>query len=117
MFTIISYFVCSLLIFIMAWMGLGSSLFPLILSFVFAYFSFPIILKLENKGISRVKSASIVFILLILLNLVLAAFIIPVIYRDIVFFMKELPMNVSKLFIEIKDILGAFIVEDSSIGV
>ena len=71
--------------------GLGEALVPLLLSFFMAYFLFPLIQKIESKGVPRQYAVSAVFVTLSLLFILAGALVIPSIIADTKNFIKEFP--------------------------
>ncbi len=76
--------------------GLGDAFTPLIISFGLSYLLFPLIKKLETKGINRNIAVSSVFTLFILAVILSLALMIPNLITDGKAFIKELPQNSAK---------------------
>lgn len=116
-------------IFLLILFGLGDALHPLLLSFGLVYLLFPIVKKLENKGISRNIAVSVVFGLVVLMTLTSLALVVPGLVRDIQSFLKELPQISTKAIQKIellaekiglsldlsRDAIGLYIKEHASL--
>lgn len=76
--------------------GLGSALFPLFISMGLSYLLFPLIKKLEKKGIKREYAVVCVFLIIALILALVTALVVPSLVRDTQDFVKELPRNSSK---------------------
>ena len=108
--------------------GLGSALFPLMFSFGLAYLVFPLVKKLEQKGLKRSLSVPAVFSFIVILFLIIIALILPGLVHDGKTFLQELPANSSKALAKIeslaeqtgfqvdlsKDSIGEFIKQHTS---
>ena len=81
-----------LILFIGLW-GLGSALSPLILSFGLAYLVYPLVQKLEEKGVGRNYSVPALFAVIVLFSLIVIALILPGLISDGRSFLRELPNN------------------------
>jgi predicted PurR-regulated permease PerM len=73
--------------------GLGDTLTPLLISFILAYLVFPLVKKLEAKGIQRNMAVFSVFGLFILMALTFLVLIIPFIYTEGKEFVQEFPVH------------------------
>ncbi|MCB0412967.1 MAG: AI-2E family transporter [Bdellovibrionales bacterium] len=73
--------------------GLGSALYPLIISFSLAYLIFPIVEKLESKGIPRTISLAVVLTVCAFFLILLLALLVPQIISESKTFIQELPEN------------------------
>lgn len=82
-----------LLIFSLIIIGLGSALTPLICSFALAYLVFPLIKKLEQKGIPRAAAVSGIFAIIVLISVLVLVIVIPILVEDANGFIRELPQN------------------------
>ena len=91
-----------LVIFSIGVWGLGDALTPLILSFGLAYLVYPLIKKLEEKGVSRTYSVPGVFAAIVVVVLVIAALVLPGLISDGQSFLKELPANSTKALLKIE---------------
>ncbi len=78
--------------------GLGSTLWPLIISSLLAYFLFPVVLRLEERKIKRDWAILGVFGILALVMILIGALVIPGLVRDTKEFFVQLPANFSGLF-------------------
>ncbi len=87
--------------------ALGNAAFPLIMSFILAFLSFPLVIRMEKKGIPRKRATvfnfSIIFIILIL-GLYL---ILPKIYQEASLFIKDFPEHIKIVATKIEDFLMA----------
>lgn len=88
--------------------GLGSALPPLLFSFAISYLFFPLVMKLEKKGMKRNYVISLIFLLLIIVLCLAAALVLPALIDDIQAFFGELPANVAKAFQKIESIAKEF---------
>ena len=88
---IVLILVCFLGLLTIAIIGLGDSLIPLLASFVLAYLIFPIIKKLEQKGLGRETAVIGVFVLFLAFLGIISALVIPGLISDAREFSKELP--------------------------
>ena len=95
------------LIFILLW-GLGDTLIPLLMSFALSYLLFPLIKKLESKGIKRSLAVGGVFTGFIVMIALLVGLILPSLVMDIHLFLKELPENSSKAIEKIEALALTF---------
>lgn len=73
--------------------GLGDTLTPLIISFVLSYLFFPLVKKLEAKGIKREVAVPGVLISIVLILGLILALVIPSLVGDTKDFLKELPSS------------------------
>lgn len=87
--------------------ALGNSAIHLILSFILAYLTFPLILKIEKKKISRQVATIGIFLILFTLILLGLSWALPKIYQGTVEFIKELPQNVRIVIQKLEGILSA----------
>lgn len=76
---------------VLALLGLGNALIPLLISFVLAYLLFPIVLKLERKGFKRQFSVPLVFLGILVFAAGAIALIVPGLISDAAKFLQELP--------------------------
>jgi len=81
--------------------ALGNSAIPLVLSFILAYLSFPLILKIEKKKISRQVATIVLFLTLFFLIFIGLAWVLPKIYQETLQFIKALPDNVRSVAIKL----------------
>ncbi|MEZ4742781.1 MAG: AI-2E family transporter [Bdellovibrionota bacterium] len=94
-----------ILIFIFFIWGLGQALIPLVGSFALAYLIFPLIVKLESKGIHR-NHAVIGVCTFILAAITISLFItIPILTSDLKNFTKELPLMTIKIIENLQGVL------------
>lgn len=77
--------------------GLGSTLWPLVISALLAYFLFPIVQKLEERKIKRDWAIFGVFGVLFLLTVLIFALVLPGLIRDTKDFFVQLPENFANL--------------------
>lgn len=84
--------------------GLGDALAPLLFSFVLAYLVFPLINKLEKKGIQRNFSVTAIFISFFLLLTLTIALILPGLINDSKEFIGELPTSSERAITKIEEI-------------
>ncbi|MCB0419356.1 MAG: AI-2E family transporter, partial [Bdellovibrionales bacterium] len=84
-------------------LGLGSSFLPLLTAFFLAYLIYPIIQKLEKKGISRNHSLISLFVLCSVVSLIILAIILPKLVQQSQSFISELPQTVNTLAIKISE--------------
>jgi len=85
-----------LLIISVAIWGLGGALFTLILSFGLSYLLFPLIKKLESKGIKREHAIFPMFLSILLASIFLLSLVIPNLITESQRFVKDLPRNASR---------------------
>ena len=88
--------------------GLGDTLVPLLISFVIAYLLFPLIKKLESKGIKRSYTVPAVFASLLVITGIILALVLPGLISDTQVFLKELPTNSTKAIQKIETISSNF---------
>lgn len=74
--------------------ALGNSAIHLVLSFILAYLSFPLIRKIENKKVPRQLATIVMFLVVFILILLGLSWALPKIYQGTLEFIKELPQNV-----------------------
>lgn len=89
--------------------ALGDAFNSLVISFVMAYFFFPVIKTMENRGVKREISVILVFSILSLILLAGFVFIIPRLSQDITSLIKNLPKyihNLSDLLIRVGNSYG-----------
>lgn len=77
--------------------GLGDTLIPLLLSFAISYLLFPVISKLESKGIKRNYAVLAVFSTLLIIAGITLALVLPSLISDTKIFFKELPASTTKI--------------------
>lgn len=80
-------------------MGLGYALEPLLISFALAYLTYPIIHKLEKKGVNRIIAVTLIFVLLTAGIIFSFMAVLPRMISDTGSFLKELPDNSAKALI------------------
>jgi predicted PurR-regulated permease PerM len=88
--------------------GLGDALTPLLISFAISYLIFPLITKLELKGIKRSYAVPSVFIALLMTTGLLLALVLPSLISDTQVFLKELPSSSSKAIKKIETVTSNF---------
>jgi len=81
------------LIFIVGLIGLGDALSPLIIAVGIAYFLFPLIQKMERKGIKRNHAVIGVFVSIMIMVSAVSVILIPGLFSDATTFLNELPQN------------------------
>lgn len=81
---------------VLAFWGLGDALVPLLTSFVLSYLVFPIVMRLENKGIERNYAVLGVFTIMIIFSIVTLSLIAPSLISDGKSFLNELPASSAK---------------------
>jgi predicted PurR-regulated permease PerM len=86
--------------------GLGDALIPLLFSFIMAYLFFPLIKKMEKKGLSRHWSLVLVFLFLTTGFLVSLAVIIPPVIKDARELLQELPAMAPQAMDKIEKLSG-----------
>ncbi len=91
-----SVIIISLLValFVFILVGLGNALFPLFASVFLAYVFFPVIKKIEDRGIKRVYVVSGVFIFVSLFVIVLFVLGIPILISEARGFISEIPKTI-----------------------
>jgi predicted PurR-regulated permease PerM len=82
--------------------SLGLAIYPLLISFGFAYFFFPLLKALESRKIPRQVSVLCVFIVSTLATVGLLALAIPKIADESIQFFQELPALTDRLLIQIE---------------
>ncbi|TDJ05183.1 MAG: AI-2E family transporter [Deltaproteobacteria bacterium] len=87
--------------------ALGSSAFPLVMSFLLAYLSFPVITKLEDKRISRKVATVFIFALIFTIIIVALIITLPIVYNEILQFIKEIPGHVKTVIFKLDEFLIA----------
>jgi len=103
---VISVSLLAILIFVI-W-GLGKARLPLLLAFGIAYLIFPIIRRLETRGIHRNHAVLGVFLLSTLTSLTMAAILIPGLVADGDAFLQELPSNTARAMEKISGLGASF---------
>ncbi len=73
--------------------GLGYALEPFLIAFVFAYIFYPVILKLEKRGISRIISVSVIIALIGAITVYAVITFVPPAINETIAFLRELPSN------------------------
>ncbi len=96
------------IIFIIGVVGLGGALTPLIIASALSYLLFPLIKKIEGKGLKRVYSVSIIFVFLTLILVTITASVIPGLVSDGHKFLTDLPQNTAKAINRAEDIASNF---------
>lgn len=84
--------------------GLGDALIPLLAAFAISYLLFPLIRKIEAKGIKRSYAVLAVFTTLLIIAGIFAALTLPGLISDTKVFFKELPTGSSKLLQKIEKV-------------
>ncbi len=82
---------------IIFFVGLGESRGPLVIAFILAYLVFPLVKKLEGKGVPRMLAVSSVFSTMILVLVGVLVLVIPGLVEDGQEFAKELPQSVGRV--------------------
>lgn len=77
-------------------LGLGDVLTPLLIAFFLAYLLFPLIQKLEGKGVKRNFAVTIVFLIFSIFIVLVSLLVIPGLLLDAQIFFKELPASLAK---------------------
>lgn len=90
---IISFFAATV---VLIAVGLGYALEPLLLAFALAYLFYPVIIRMEKRGLNRVVSVSIIFTALLALVVFSVMALIPKLLQDGGGFLGELPENMTK---------------------
>lgn len=93
--------------------GMDKAFMPLLLSFVFAYFFFPIIKRLEKMSIRREFATLGVFGIILLILAILFIFTVPILYKDLSSFLNELPKNLQILLVKFEGFVKDFVPENS----
>lgn len=88
--------------------GLGDTLTPLLAAFVISYLVFPLIKKLESKGIRRSYAVSTIFAALLIMTGIVLALILPGLLSDTQAFLKELPTSTTKAIQKVEAISSKF---------
>lgn len=88
--------------------GLGDALFPLIVSFGLAYLFFPLVKKLEAKGLHRSHAVIGIFSLILVVFIVAGILIIPGLITDAKDFIKELPLFISRATARLENLAASF---------
>ncbi len=103
------FVVASLLILLAAviW-GLGDALIPLVISFGLAYLVFPLVKKLETKGIGRKHAVLAVFALFSIILIVGLVLVIPRLVSDAREFTNELPQITATAITKIESLSSKF---------
>jgi predicted PurR-regulated permease PerM len=89
-FTIITGLI---LLFIVIFIGLGDALLPLLFAFGLSYLTFPLIKRLEGKGIKRSITVPTILGVIIIVTILTIGLIVPKLVSDAHDFLKELPSN------------------------
>ena len=84
--------------------SLGLAIYPLLISFGFAYFFFPLLKALESRKIPRQVSVLCVFIFSTLATVGLLALAIPKIADESIQFFQELPALTDRLLVQVEDL-------------
>jgi predicted PurR-regulated permease PerM len=91
-----------ILLLILALIGLGDTLVPLLFSFMVSYLLFPLVIRLESRGIKRKFAVPSVILALTTVMLVAIILIIPGLVSDARDFIVELPDTSSKFLHKIE---------------
>lgn len=84
--------------------GLGEALIPLLISFGLAYLIFPVVKKLETRGIGRNHAVAGVFTIISFFVLMTSAMVIPNIIDDGKRFVKEFPQITARAAAKIESV-------------
>jgi predicted PurR-regulated permease PerM len=76
--------------------GLGDTLFPLLVSFMAAYLSFPLVKKLEARNIGRRQAVLALFSALLIGFVLVLVLIVPGLIREVREFVTELPQSTAR---------------------
>ena len=109
---ILALFLISGFVIIIFW---GGMLAPLLVSVVIAYLLEAIVLSLEKKGMSRIPSVLIVFIVFVFAFLLLILMLIPVLSGQVAQLMQELPRQIDdgqQLLMRLPEMYPQLISED-----
>jgi predicted PurR-regulated permease PerM len=82
-----------LLLFVTLFIGLGEALLPLLFAFGLSYLVFPLIKKLEEKGMKRSFTVPAILISIVIFALLVTGLVVPKLVGDAQDFLKELPSN------------------------
>lgn len=93
---------------VLATVGLGSALIPLLASFGAAYLFFPLIQKLETKGIDRRILVTGIFTFFVVTTLLLLALVVPVLVNESISFIQELPTSTLKAVDKVNAMMSYF---------
>ncbi len=86
--------------------GLGGALLPLLLAFILAYLVFPVIKRLEQRGLDRRYAVFGVFTLLFLSLALVLLIVIPSVIRDARQFAQDFPPMVASALEKLEGALG-----------
>lgn len=88
--------------------GLGNALLPLSFSFALAYFTFPMILRLEARGLKRSVSVIGIFAIISVLAIAIFILVVPALIDEAKVFFKELPKFANLAFGNFETLLNNF---------
>lgn len=88
--------------------GMGSALLPLVLSFVFAYASFPLVKRLEARGVSRIQATLIVLGSLTIIILLLLLILLPPLIDELQAAIMAAPESLSITLTRIDEALSHY---------
>lgn len=88
--------------------GMGSALLPLILSFVFAYASFPLVKRLEARGLGRSQATLIVLGGITIIVLLLLLILLPPLIDELQAAIMAAPESLSVTLNRIDDVLSHY---------
>lgn len=94
-FKAIGFAAFSLAVFLLALKGLGDTLVPLLGALVLAYMMFPMIRRLEAKGISRIYAIATIFIGVLFLLALFFGAVVPQALLELGGFLRELPQTIN----------------------
>ncbi|MBT3237124.1 MAG: AI-2E family transporter [Bdellovibrionales bacterium] len=100
--------ICLLVVSAIGLWGLGSALVPLLASFAISYLLFPLVKRLESKGIKRSYALPALFSTLLIIAGLILALVLPSLISDTQAFLKELPASSSKAMQKIETITSNF---------
>lgn len=88
--------------------GLGSSFLPLLLAFIIAYLLFPVIVRLEKKGVHRNHALLAIFAALTVIVLVVLLVVGPGLVKDSQQFVRDLPKITTKALDQVEIITDRY---------
>lgn len=91
---------------LLALIGLGDALVPLLFSFVMAYMCFPFVKKLEQRGIPRNLSVIAIIAIFFIAIIAIILLVLPGVIVEASGFIRELPANVDKAIAKIKEVIA-----------
>lgn len=77
--------------------GLGAALKPLLAAFAVAYLVFPVVQRLERRGVDRRLAVFGVLLLLVAILALVAVFLLPVLWRDAQAFVLSFPRDLDRV--------------------